>query len=175
MGANALECAAQGEAIPRLEESVCRNQESAYVLRNQSAVLGLLFLESNCSPSPATLRPMAIDSIVQQLDEQIRRLQEARRLLTVSDSTRRRFPIAEKHTRGSQKLSPEARARIASAQRARWARQKNLRKPTPQTSAAIAPVASRTPKRRLSAAARARIAAAQKARWAKIKGQRKAV
>ena len=118
---------------------------------------------------------MAIDSIVRQLDEQIGRLQEARRLLTDGDSTRRRVSIEEKHTRASQKLGPEARARIASAQRARWARQKNLRKPTPQTPAAIAPVASRTATRRLSAAARARIAAAQKARWAKIKSQRKAV
>jgi len=113
---------------------------------------------------------MAIDNIVQQLDEQIRRLQEARRLLTVSDSTQRRFS----HTRGPQKLSPEARARIASAQRARWARQKNLQKPTPQTPAANASATPRTTMRRLSVAARARIAAAQKARWAKAKGQKKA-
>jgi hypothetical protein len=117
---------------------------------------------------------MAIENIVQQLDEQIRRLQEARRLLTVSDSTQRRFSLEEKPTRGPQKLSPEARARIASAQRARWARQKNLQRPTPQIPAANASATPRTATRRLSVAARARIAAAQKARWAKAKGQKKA-
>src|SRR5688572_21488085 len=59
--------------------------------------------------------------------------------------------------RGRRTMSPAARARIAAAQRARWARQK---------------AGSKGPgkRRRMSAAARARIAAAQRARWARVRG-----
>lgn len=54
------------------------------------------------------------------------------------------------------KLSTSARARIAAAQRARWAKAKKT-----------------SPKRVLSAAARRKIAAAQRARWAKVKVAKK--
>ena len=58
----------------------------------------------------------------------------------------------------SRGMSAAGRARIAAAQRARWAKVKGN-------------VASggKAPKRRMSAAARAKIAAAAKARWAKAK------
>lgn len=59
------------------------------------------------------------------------------------------------------KMSASARAKIAAAQRARWAKVnagKSAAKPA---------------KRKMSAAGRARIAAAQKARWAKIKAAKK--
>jgi hypothetical protein len=54
-------------------------------------------------------------------------------------------------------LSPAGRKRIAEAQRARWAKQKQAQKP----------------KRTMSASARKKIAAAQKLRWAKVRGQAK--
>jgi hypothetical protein len=61
-------------------------------------------------------------------------------------------------TRG--KMSAAGRARIAAAQRARWAKHKAANgKPS-------------APKRVLSAAARKKIAAAQRARWAKLKAQK---
>jgi hypothetical protein len=58
------------------------------------------------------------------------------------------------------KMSASARAKIAAAQRARWARQKKG-----QTGAA--PL--KKGRRKMSASARAKIAAAARARWAKAK------
>ena len=58
-------------------------------------------------------------------------------------------------------MSPEGRARIAAAARARWAKQRG-------TSKAAMP-GKRTKKRTMSPEARARISAAAKARWAKSK------
>jgi len=60
------------------------------------------------------------------------------------------------------KMSVAARARIAAAQRARWAKVKGQRK-----------VVSIAPKRRISAAGLARIRAATKARWAKWRAAQK--
>lgn len=61
--------------------------------------------------------------------------------------------------RKRRKMSAAARARIAAAQRARWAKQRG-EKPAK---------AATKPKRKMSAAGRARIAAAARARWAKAK------
>jgi hypothetical protein len=64
--------------------------------------------------------------------------------------------------KGKRTMSPEAREKIAAAQRARWAKSKG-------TSAAVAkaPAAtSKKKKRKLSPEGRARIVAALKARWA---------
>ena len=69
-----------------------------------------------------------------------------------------------KHT-GTRRLSVAARARIAAAQRARWAKVR-ASKSTGRNGAA-------TPKRTMSAAARKRIAAAQKERWKKFKAAAK--
>ena len=68
---------------------------------------------------------------------------------------------------GSRKLSAAARARIAAAQRARWA------KVRAHAGAHNNKVASIRGKRTLSAAGRRKIAAAQRARWAKVKAGRK--
>ena len=57
-------------------------------------------------------------------------------------------------------MSASARAKIAAAQRARWAKAKGKTRPAGK-------------KRKMSAAGRARIVAAQKARWAKIKAAKK--
>lgn len=67
---------------------------------------------------------------------------------------------------GTRKLSAAARARIAAAQRARWAKVR-------QHNGAQAKVVPIRGKRTLSAAARKKIAAAQRARWAKVKAAKK--
>jgi hypothetical protein len=60
-------------------------------------------------------------------------------------------------------ISAAGSARIAAAQRARWAKARGAK---------VVPISSR-PKRKMSAAAIARIRAAQKARWAKWRKQQK--
>src|ERR1700733_11863672 len=62
-------------------------------------------------------------------------------------------------TRG--RLSAAARARIGTAQRARWAKVRASNNQSGNGAAA--------PKRTMSASARRRIAAAQRARWAKVR------
>lgn len=57
-------------------------------------------------------------------------------------------------------MSAAGRARIAAAQKARWAKAKETK---------MAAGSTKRPKRQMSAAARAKISAAAKARWAKWK------
>ena len=66
-------------------------------------------------------------------------------------------------TRG--RMSAAGRARIAAAQRARWAKVKASKSQSRNGSAA--------PKRAISAAARKRMAVAQRARWAKVRAEKK--
>jgi hypothetical protein len=66
---------------------------------------------------------------------------------------------------GTHKISAAGRARIAAAQRARWAKA--------TLNGSKASVVSRPKKRSLSVAARKKIAAAQRARWAKVKAAKK--
>jgi hypothetical protein len=68
----------------------------------------------------------------------------------------------------SRTISAEGKARIAAAQKARWAKLKGTNGP-PKT-VACAPKKRRT----MSAAARKKISAAQRARWAKVKASEKA-
>ena len=84
-----------------------------------------------------------------RLTSQIEAVQNAISALNGSGSNR---------TAGARKLSPAARARIAAAQRARWAKVKNKK---------VVSITAGKKKRKMSAAAIARIRAAQKARWAK--------
>lgn len=81
-----------------------------------------------------------------------------------------------KKTRGTKRsLSPEARERIAAAQRARWAKTKGAKASAP--AAAADPKAEVKPKRRgkakrkISPEAREKMAAAAKRRWAKVKAK----
>ena len=67
---------------------------------------------------------------------------------------------------GTRRLSASARARIAAAQRARWAKVREKE----GAQARVVPIRG---KRTLSAAARKKIAAAQRARWAKVKAGKK--
>jgi hypothetical protein len=61
-------------------------------------------------------------------------------------------------SRPRRKLSAASRAKIARAQKARWAKQKS----------SSSTVRKRAPKRHISPEGRARIAAAARARWAKV-------
>ena len=65
-------------------------------------------------------------------------------------------------TKPRRKMSAKGRARIAAAQRARWAKVKGKKTTT------------NPGKRTMSASARRKIAAAQRARWAKVKREKKA-
>jgi hypothetical protein len=67
---------------------------------------------------------------------------------------------------GARKLSKSARARMAAAQRARWAKVRAKAGKSDK----IVPIQG---KRTLSVAARRKIAAAQRARWAKVKAAKK--
>ena len=67
---------------------------------------------------------------------------------------------------GTRKLSAVARARIAAAQKARWAKVRE----NAGVEKKVVPIRR---KRTLSAVARRRIAAAQRARWAKVKAGKK--
>ena len=73
-------------------------------------------------------KTMAIDSILAQIDSEISRLTQARSLLAGSGSStttaRKTRKTATPKGRKSRVLSPEARKRIADAQRKRWAAQK---------------------------------------------------
>jgi hypothetical protein len=74
------------------------------------------------------LKAMAIESILAQIDSEIARLTQVRSLLAGSGSStatqrKTRKPAAAK-ARKTRVLSPEARKRIADAQRKRWAAQK---------------------------------------------------
>jgi hypothetical protein len=71
-----------------------------------------------------------------------------------------------KQTGSRRRLSAPARARIAAAQRARWAKVR-------ENKGAQAKVVPIRRKRTLSAAARRKIGAAQRARWAKVKAGKK--
>jgi hypothetical protein len=70
---------------------------------------------------------------------------------------------------GKRTMSPEARAKIANAQRLRWAKSKGLESATLAGPVEAASASKTKKKGGISAAGRARIAAAQKARWAKVK------
>ena len=76
---------------------------------------------------------MAIDSILEQIDAEIARLTQARSLLAsmgkaavkVTERKNKKSPAGAKgKTKKTRVLSPEARKRIADAQRKRWAAQK---------------------------------------------------
>ena len=77
---------------------------------------------------------MAIDSILSQIDAEIARLTQVRKLLAGSDTVsitapkRKTKAAPAKKTKKSRVLSPEARKRIADAQRRRWAAQKSKSK-----------------------------------------------
>ena len=76
---------------------------------------------------------MAIESIIAQIDEEIAKLTQIRALLATTGVAAKKLALpkvkkapAQAQTKGKKRrtLSPEARKRIADAQRKRWAAQK---------------------------------------------------
>jgi hypothetical protein len=95
-----------------------------------------------------------LDAVVKELQQEREKLDQAIAVLTSLDGSGRT-------TWKRRIMSPAARRRIAAAQRARWAKQKN----SAQNDA--------RPKRRISAAGIARIRATAKARWARVREAKK--
>ena len=101
--------------------------------------------------------------VVQQLrQERARAAREVERL----DSALAALNAVGPKRMGGRRLSTAARARIAAAQRARWAKVKASKSQSRNGNAA--------PKRAISASARKKMAVAQRARWAKVRAEKKA-
>jgi hypothetical protein len=104
-----------------------------------------------------------LDGVVRMLKRQQDRLSNEMKAVGAALSA---FGAAYgKGTKLRHRMSASGRARIAAAQRARWAKEK-----AKSGKAKVAPIAK---KRTMSASARRRIAAAQRARWAKVKAAKK--
>jgi hypothetical protein len=69
---------------------------------------------------------METKGILAEIDAEIRRLEQVREILTGKDGRPGTKAVAP--TRKKRRLSPEARARIAAAQKARWAKAKKAGK-----------------------------------------------
>lgn len=69
---------------------------------------------------------MSREQILSAIDDEISKLQQARKLLQSSGGSKlvSGLPSKGRKTRARRTLSPEARARIAAAQKRRWAKQK---------------------------------------------------
>lgn len=116
-----------------------------------------------------------------EVAEQIERLQAQLAALVGGNASIASAPSAAAVPRGKKRgkrvMSPEARERIAAAQRARWAKSKGTSTPVAKapsispasTAKPAAPKAARKAKRNISPEARAKMAAAAKRRWAKVK------
>jgi hypothetical protein len=93
--------------------------------------------------------------VVRQLAKERSRLADELHRVTAALTAFGKAYISSNHRKRT--FSVAGRKRIAAAQRARWAKQKQAKKP----------------KQTISVAGRKRIAAAQRARWAKVKSQQK--
>ena len=72
--------------------------------------------------------PVAIESILNEIDAEIARLQEVKKLLSSAGAASGNKSATAARKRSKRKLSPDARERIAAAQRKRWAAQKKSAK-----------------------------------------------
>ncbi|MEA3208598.1 MAG: hypothetical protein QOE70_1655 [Chthoniobacter sp.] len=98
------------------------------------------------------------------LRKQIAGLQEKLGSLFGSNEEEPAKPRAKPQRRGKRTMSPEARARIAAAQRARWAKTKGTAGAVATSPAKAAPASKG--KGGLTPEGRAKLAASMKARWA---------
>lgn len=67
---------------------------------------------------------MTREQIIAAIDEEIGRLQQVKKLLQSAGGTSFSGPATGKTTTAKRILSPEARQRIAAAQKRRWAKQR---------------------------------------------------
>jgi hypothetical protein len=110
---------------------------------------------------PTKLTPEIITAAILGFEEQKRHIDTkiAELRAWLSGGSAEPVSPSEAPKRKRRKMSAAARARIAEAQRRRWAASKNPSQPS-------TPAAAPKPKRRLSAAGRKAIIAATKKRWA---------
>jgi 16S rRNA G1207 methylase RsmC len=103
-----------------------------------------------------------MSKVVRQLSKERARLTDELHRVTAALTAFGKVYLSGSNPKGTanakRTISAAGRQRIAAAQRARWAKQKQGQKP----------------RRTMSASARRKIAAAQRKRWAKVKGQKKA-
>jgi hypothetical protein len=113
-----------------------------------------------------------LDAIVQQLKRERGQAAKAVQQLDAALSALGGSSSGVSQKRGN-RLSAAARARIAAAQRARWAkvRSSSGQKRSPAQKQNVVSISKKRPT--LSAAARKKIAAAQRARWAKVRAAQK--
>lgn|ERR1700730_1776407 len=114
---------------------------------------------------------MDTNTIVLEIDAEISRLQQARAILTGTTTTWKRKPgrpALPSTTKAVRTLSAEARAKIAAAQQARWAKSRKAAKKEARNAAA-APAAKRT----TSSSVVPRTAPAKKAVSVKMAGKAK--
>jgi hypothetical protein len=109
-------------------------------------------------------RAVSISEEIERLQEELASLLGAGVKISASVSA---VPAAPKTRRGKRGLSAEGRARIAAAQKARWAKAKG--DDSAPVAAAAKPGRKAKAKRNLSPEARERIRAAVKRRWAREK------
>ncbi len=111
-----------------------------------------------------------------QIRKQIAALQDALGKVFGGATQPAAAPKTSPKRKGKRTMSPEARAKIAAAQKTRWAKIKKRKPATAPVPAKAAPAAKTRKKGGMSAEGRARVAAAQKARWAKVrKGKSKQI
>jgi hypothetical protein len=72
-----------------------------------------------------------MDGIIKAIDQEIKRLQQVRKLLVQPNRTYVDKSVAPKPSGKRRKLSAAARAKIAAAQRRRWAKQKRQAEKAP--------------------------------------------
>ena len=129
---------------------------------------------------------MSLPSIAQlhravAIQEQIEKLQnELASVLNGQETINGLMPVTVtkgrgRKAKGKRTMSPEARERIAAAQRARWAKSKGgvTDNTSEASSATKAPKRGKKKRQQMSPEARDRIVAAQKARWAKFRKAKK--
>jgi hypothetical protein len=104
-------------------------------------------------------RMVNLSGVMQQLKKERDRVQQQLAGLNTALEAFAGVYRANNGTGPRRKMSAKGRARIAAAQRARWAKVNGQKK--------VVPIAK--PKRTMSASARRKIAAAQRKRWAKVR------
>jgi hypothetical protein len=117
---------------------------------------------------PAKLTDEIIDAAIEGYEQQRARIdQKIAELRSLGSGNQDNTEAAteSKVRRGRRRMSAEARARIAAAQRARWAKTKGETEPS---KVATAPKR----KRHVSKEGRARIIAATKTRWARVRAEK---
>ena len=117
---------------------------------------------SNATPSLDQLkRALQLAEQIQSLEAELASLLGGQPAASIAVAT----PASKPSKRGGKRvISPEAREKIAAAQRARWAKVKREKSPAASSAATTAKPAKK--KRGITPEGRAKLAAAMKARWA---------